>query len=277
VPTTPCLHPTAIHFIRHGEVHNPKGLFYGRLPGFHLSEKGFEEAAAVGPQVLKASEAVAAVVPSSTTPVVLHSPLLRARETAEVMMAAGMPFWEAKPHDPELREDPRLLEVNLPFEGRPMSELIALGLDKVYQHGQEGMGFENFGQVFGRVRSLVASLVADDATAGRHIYCICHGDICLAARLWAYKGATAVEEGHFARKDVPYPGHCSVTTLLTVADGEAWPTWQGSAWPAVHWVQSSHHEEAAAAAAAERVALEAAAEERRAKWRAGQRGHTPLA
>ena len=26
--------------MRHGEVHNPEGVLYGRLPGFHLSDLG---------------------------------------------------------------------------------------------------------------------------------------------------------------------------------------------------------------------------------------------
>src|ERR1700722_14455662 len=31
---------TVVHLLRHGEVYNPGGILYGRLPGFHLSEDG---------------------------------------------------------------------------------------------------------------------------------------------------------------------------------------------------------------------------------------------
>ena len=31
---------TTVHVMRHGEVFNPTGVLYGRLPGFHLSERG---------------------------------------------------------------------------------------------------------------------------------------------------------------------------------------------------------------------------------------------
>ena len=31
---------TTVHLLRHGEVHNPDGVLYGRLPGFRLSEDG---------------------------------------------------------------------------------------------------------------------------------------------------------------------------------------------------------------------------------------------
>ncbi len=35
---------TRIHLIRHGEVHNPDGILYGRLPNFGLSERGHKMA-----------------------------------------------------------------------------------------------------------------------------------------------------------------------------------------------------------------------------------------
>ncbi len=31
---------TIVHLMRHGEVHNPRGVLYGRMPGFHLSDLG---------------------------------------------------------------------------------------------------------------------------------------------------------------------------------------------------------------------------------------------
>lgn len=31
---------TVVHLLRHGEVYNPDGVLYGRLPNFHLSETG---------------------------------------------------------------------------------------------------------------------------------------------------------------------------------------------------------------------------------------------
>src|SRR4029453_10324251 len=31
---------TTIHLLRHGEVHNPDGVLYGRLPGYPLPERG---------------------------------------------------------------------------------------------------------------------------------------------------------------------------------------------------------------------------------------------
>ncbi|MEJ7705361.1 MAG: histidine phosphatase family protein [Geodermatophilaceae bacterium] len=35
---------TRVHLLRHGEVHNPDRLLYGRLPDYHLSDGGREMA-----------------------------------------------------------------------------------------------------------------------------------------------------------------------------------------------------------------------------------------
>ena len=32
-----------IHLVRHGEVHNPTGVLYGRIEGYHLSERGHRQ------------------------------------------------------------------------------------------------------------------------------------------------------------------------------------------------------------------------------------------
>ena len=35
---------TIVHLLRHGEVHNPEGILYGRMDGFHLSDLGHQMA-----------------------------------------------------------------------------------------------------------------------------------------------------------------------------------------------------------------------------------------
>ena len=63
---------TVVHLLRHGEVENPRGLIYGRLPGYRLSEDGRMMAKAAA-DFLAERDVVA----------VFTSPLERARETAE--------------------------------------------------------------------------------------------------------------------------------------------------------------------------------------------------
>ena len=65
---------TKISLIRHGLVHNPAEVYYGRLPGFGLAELGRAQAAAAGDYL-----AGAGIV------AVYHSPMLRAFQTAEIV------------------------------------------------------------------------------------------------------------------------------------------------------------------------------------------------
>jgi broad specificity phosphatase PhoE len=88
---------TVVHLVRHGEVENPGGVLYGRLPGFHLSEDG----------VLMAKAAAAYLAGRDVT-LLLSSPLERALETAAPIAAQ---------FDLEVRVDERLIEPWNHFEG----------------------------------------------------------------------------------------------------------------------------------------------------------------
>jgi broad specificity phosphatase PhoE len=92
---------TIVHVMRHGEVHNPDGLLYGRLPGYHLSERGKEQAAAVADWL--ADRDIVYVV---------ASPLERAQETAAPIAAR---------HDVPVDTDAELIESMNVFEGQRVS------------------------------------------------------------------------------------------------------------------------------------------------------------
>jgi broad specificity phosphatase PhoE len=92
---------TTVHVMRHGEVHNPDGILYGRLPGFHLSERGRAQA-----------QAVAAALADNDIVLVVASPLQRAQETAAPIAAS---------HGLEVTTDPDLIESLNYFEGRRIS------------------------------------------------------------------------------------------------------------------------------------------------------------
>jgi len=89
---------TVVHVLRHGEVHNPKGILYGRLPGFVLSAIGHRMATA-------AAEALA----NHDITYLVASPLDRAQETAK-------PF--AERFGLEIHSDERLTEADNFFAGR---------------------------------------------------------------------------------------------------------------------------------------------------------------
>jgi broad specificity phosphatase PhoE len=42
---------TIVHLLRHGEVHNPGGVLYGRMDGFHLSDLGREMAERIAERI----------------------------------------------------------------------------------------------------------------------------------------------------------------------------------------------------------------------------------
>ncbi len=68
-----------IHLVRHGEVHNPDGVLYGRLPGFHLSESGVRMAQLAADELVAQGYDVKAV---------MSSPLERAQESAAPIASA---------------------------------------------------------------------------------------------------------------------------------------------------------------------------------------------
>jgi broad specificity phosphatase PhoE len=67
---------TVVHLLRHGEVSNPHGVLYGRLPGFHLSEEGRLQA-----------KAAAGFLAGRDVTVLRSSPMERALETAAPVAA----------------------------------------------------------------------------------------------------------------------------------------------------------------------------------------------
>ena len=89
---------TVVHLLRHGEVHNPTGVLYGRLPDFHLSDLGREMAETIGAHL--ADHDVTAVV---------ASPLDRAQETAAPIALA---------HGLSITTDHRVIEADNYFEGK---------------------------------------------------------------------------------------------------------------------------------------------------------------
>jgi broad specificity phosphatase PhoE len=92
---------TTVHVVRHGEVHNPTGILYGRLEGYGLSEKGRAQA-----------EAVADALADNDIVLAVASPLQRAQETVAPI---------ASRHGLDVTTDPDLIESYNFFEGRRLS------------------------------------------------------------------------------------------------------------------------------------------------------------
>ncbi len=184
---------TTIHLVRHGEVHNPHQILYGRLPRFRLSERGREQAAAA-----------AACLQDRPLAAVFSSPRLRARQTAAAI---------ARPHGLPVRLSVLADEVLSPHQGRPAAELEAEGWP-LYRDLPPG--YETPEDILARVQRLIDRLRI--AYSGREVAVVTHGDIVLAVQFWV-AGVPFTDE---TKNRSLYPAPASITTLQ-FADGAPLP------------------------------------------------------
>ncbi|MFP4321681.1 MAG: histidine phosphatase family protein [Anaerolineales bacterium] len=186
-----------IHFVRHGEVHNPGAVFYARLPRFRLSERGHAEAAAAA-QYLAARPLVA----------VYHSPMLRARQTASHI---------SKAHPGATMHQSRFLnEVHTPFQGYTHAQMEAMHWDMYSNIAPE---YERPPDILRRIQSFCDR--AARTYPGTEVAAVTHGDVVVFAQLWA-RGLPPTQEHRMSIR--PYPATASVTTLHLNARGgpERW-------------------------------------------------------
>ncbi len=147
---------TTVHLLRHGEVENPTGVLYGRLPGFGLSEDGHR----------MARDAAEALRGRDVTHVVA-SPLQRAQETA---VPIGEVFGLA------VATDERLIESSNHFEGKT----FGVGDGALKHPGNWPFLVNPFTPSWGEpylvvaARMLAAAETARDAARGHEAVCVSH-------------------------------------------------------------------------------------------------------
>jgi broad specificity phosphatase PhoE len=147
---------TVVHLLRHGEVDNPSGVIYGRLPGYHLSANGRAMA-----------EAAADYFAERPVVALFSSPMERARETARpVAERLGLP----------IVVDDRLIEAWNHFEG------LKFGVgDGSLRHPGHWPHLTNpfrpsWGESYREVaaRMLAAMETAREAAVGQEAVCVTH-------------------------------------------------------------------------------------------------------
>jgi broad specificity phosphatase PhoE len=147
---------TVVHLLRHGEVHNPEKVLYGRLPGYRLSETG--EAMALAAAEWLADKGLTRVV---------SSPLERAQQTAAPI---------AGKLDLPVEIDDRLIEAGNAFEG------LRVGVgDGALRSPQHWWKLRNplrpsWGEPYVEIatRMLAAVEAARDAARGAAVVCVSH-------------------------------------------------------------------------------------------------------
>ena len=147
---------TTVHLMRHGEVFNPTGVLYGRLPGFRLSEAGEGMA-----------RTAAAWFAERDVTYLVASPLERAQQTAEpIAQALGL----------DIATDERLIEAGNGFEGKT----FGVG-DGSMKHPGNWWRLRNpwkpsWGEPYREIaaRMLGAIATARDAARGHEAVCVSH-------------------------------------------------------------------------------------------------------
>jgi broad specificity phosphatase PhoE len=145
-----------IHFVRHGEVHNPEKILYGLQPGWKLSERGNQMAAVIA-QWSK----------NLNLGAIHASPLQRAQETVAPIIKA---------HNLQLTTDNNLIEARNIFEGKKFE--LGSGVLKhpkswryLYNPWRPSWG-EPYDQIINRM--LKALFSARDSAGGKDAVCVSH-------------------------------------------------------------------------------------------------------
>lgn len=177
-----------IHLVRHGEVFNPTGVLYGRLPDFHLSELGRRMAQA-------AADSMAGRPIASVT----ASPLLRTRESAEP--------WTTAFHL-TLQLDDRLIEPSNKFEGVNIRRAIRanpLLARRLINPWKPSWG-ENFVSIAARMMAAVADVHAS----------VDRGEVVLVSHQLPIWMVARTVQGKPLATD-PRRRRCTLSSITTVA------------------------------------------------------------
>jgi broad specificity phosphatase PhoE len=192
--------PFVLHLTRHGEVHNPERILYGRLPGYQLSVAGRAQAAAAG-QYLKDRPLVA----------VYASPMERAQETAGIIIAQrDTPL--------PITTDERLNEVHSPHDGVSHDILELTNFD-LYTGSEDP--HEQPHHLRRRLRSFVNEM--RKKYAGQEILAVSHGDMVVTMFMFAMQQEEHdLGRGRLETLGLPerYPVTASVNSFTYQTDDE---------------------------------------------------------
>jgi probable phosphoglycerate mutase len=170
--------------MRHADVENPHKVSYGHLPGFRLSALGRAQASAVGRALRDAGIRR-----------ILHSPLERTRETAELVNAQ-------LPSPVPLIPEPALIEAEFGryLQGVPYWQIpVRRPLWLLHKMRRGAMpGDETLDKLGGRVRDVILQLAREHP--GEVSLCISHADPIQAA--WVLLDGRPANEAEMGRKTV---------------------------------------------------------------------------
>lgn len=176
---------------------------YGRLPGFPLSALGERQA-----------QAAAEALRDTPLAAVFSSPLLRAQQTAQILLAE-------RP-DVSLYTSELINEVRFFFEGQPMAALHARNWDL---YSGVGPAFDQPPDVVARSREFLAQVRRE--YAGQHVVAVSHGDVIAFTALWAFGVKLTPANKHTLNQhglSEDYPAPASLLTFSYAPDADERPT-----------------------------------------------------
>jgi broad specificity phosphatase PhoE len=185
---------TIVHLMRHGEVENPDGVLYGRLPSYFLSELGHRMAAAAA-EWLSKNEIVHLVA----------SPLERAQQTAEPL---------SKILEVPITTDDRVIEAANLFEGKT----FGVG-DGALKRPQNWWMLRNpfrpsWGEPYKEIAARMQAAVADAREVARG-----HEAVIVSHQLPVWIARRAYEEKSFIHD--PRKRECSLASITSLTfDGD---------------------------------------------------------
>jgi len=147
---------TTVTMVRHGEVHNPEKVLYGRLPAFQLSERGRRQA-----------EVTAKFLQGRDVAAIISSPLERAVQTANPIAE-----WYGLP----VETDHRLIESSSVFQGRRVEQgPEILKHPYIWKHIVNPFR-PSWGEAYVTVAARAVAAVQDarDAYPGREVVLVTH-------------------------------------------------------------------------------------------------------
>jgi broad specificity phosphatase PhoE len=185
---------TIVHLMRHGEVHNPEGVLYGRLPKFVLSELGHQMASRVADHLSK-NEIVHMVA----------SPLERAQQTAEPL---------SKLLEVPIVTDERVIEADNLFEGKT----VGVG-NGAFTNPRNWWMLRNplrpsWGEPYKEIAARMQAAVADARDAARG-----HEAVIVSHQLPVWIARRAYEQKSFVHD--PRKRQCTLASLTSLTfDGD---------------------------------------------------------
>ena len=185
---------TIVHLMRHGEVHNPEGVLYGRLPAFVLSDLGHQMAARAA-EFLSKNEIVHMVA----------SPLERAQQTAEPLSTLL---------EVPIVTDERVIEADNLFEGKT----VGVG-NGAFTNPRNWWMLRNplrpsWGEPYKEIAARMQAAVADAREAARG-----HEAVIVSHQLPVWIARRAYEQKSFVHD--PRKRQCTLASLTSLTfDGD---------------------------------------------------------